>query len=156
MNILLDAREREGLARLGFGFFFEALGRDRAVTLEHDTVDDRVLDHPHNEIIATKLELDIAEQVGLAERADRQADPLFIENVARLHEQVGKDGARLDALVALHQDARDDDGLLGLLRPSTRGCRQLLSGHDGASRRSQRQSAREPRPHHLPLTQRTA
>ncbi len=62
LDVLLDAREREGLARLSLGLFLETLGRDGVVALEDDAVDDRVLEHAHDEVVAARLHLDVGEQ----------------------------------------------------------------------------------------------
>ena len=77
------------------------------VALEGDAVDQRVLDHAHDQRVALAAEPHVLEQAGGVERLQAAIEPVGVERVARLHQHVGEDRAGLDSLIALDLDGRD-------------------------------------------------
>ena len=78
------------------------------VAFERHAVDDRIFDHAHHQRVAASAQPDILEQAGGIKRLEAAIEPVRVKPVARLDQQVGPDGAVLDALVALHLDRLDD------------------------------------------------
>ena len=85
---------------------------DPFVAFESDSIDDRILDHSNHQRIADLCDRHVAEETGRVKALQRSIDPLGIEFVALLHEQVGAHGIRLDALYALDDDLADHLPLL--------------------------------------------
>ncbi len=77
---------------------------DLVIALVGHAVDDRVLNDADDKVIADASELDVLEQAGGVEGLEAAIDAVRVEPVAGLNEQVGADGAFLDALVALDLD----------------------------------------------------
>ena len=76
----------------------------RVVALEGDPVDDRVLLHLHHQRVAVAPELDVGEQAGGVERLQAAIELVGVERIARPHQHVGEDRARLEALIPLYLD----------------------------------------------------
>ena len=93
-------------------FRFQSLVIDSFVAFESDSIDDRVLDHANHERVADLRDRHVAEETGRVKALQRSVDPLGIEFVALVHEQVGAHGIRLDALYAFDDDVADHLPLL--------------------------------------------
>ena len=106
----LGERGGEHRARAQLQFRAELVVGDLVVALIGDAVDDWVLDHAHNEVVAHAAELDVLKQAGGVEGFQAAVDAIRVEPVARLDQQVGADRALLDALVAFDLDRVDDAG----------------------------------------------
>ena len=147
----VDAARTQGhfLAQLGLG--------DGAVPLEHDLVDDRVLDDLDDQVpVRLNAKLDVSEQLGAGQGANRHVQNRVIDRVARLDRQIGQDGGLVDALVAAHQDAVDHQPLLrrrllrrgrildhhGRFRRLGQG-RATQAGRDGEGQQARAQAAGE-------------
>ena len=139
-HILLDPGAGVDAARRDGHFLAQLVLADRAVPLEHDLVDDRVLDDADDQVaVRLQADLDIGEQLGSVQGADRDVQDHRVDGVARLDRQVGQDRGLVDALVALNQDAVDHSGLG---RGRLGGRRGNLAGQDGGRRRGLRQGRR--------------
>ena len=99
-------------ARSQGDFLAQLVLADRAVPLQHDLVDDRVLDDLDDQIaVRLNTQLDVGEQLRALERANRHVQHDGIDRVAGLDRQIGQDRGLIDPLVATDQDTVDDDAL---------------------------------------------
>ncbi len=111
LHVGLHRRPRQRAARLGLHFEQELLVLELLVALESDAVDDRVLDHSHDQPAAGRRDAHVLEQAGGVERLERLVDGRGVQAAAGAAE-IGADGFGFDAAVALDHD------LLRALRPS--------------------------------------
>ena len=100
----MNTRGGENPARRSLDFVLELVVLECPVALENNAVDDRVLDHTHQQVIAIPVNRHVGKQVGGKQRFQRQVYAFRIERIARLHKQVGLNGPCLDPLVPLHED----------------------------------------------------
>ncbi len=85
------------------------------VVLEHHLVDDRVLDHPHDQGVALQLDVHVGEQLGAGTGNFRAvSNDGGVDGVAAGDGQVEGHGRRLDPLVADHHDIAHHARLVGL------------------------------------------
>ncbi len=104
----LAARESDVAQRL-----LEVLGLDVLVAGDREALDRRPLEHGHDQRAAVAADLDVAEEAGCIQRAQRFVDAAAVEAIADVHRQVVVDRAFRDALQALDPDVAD--GELGAL-----------------------------------------
>ena len=74
LDVGLHLGAGEDHARLELHFLLQVLGRDLAVALELDLVDDRVLDHVHRQRGTVPIDLDVREQARREQRLQRAVD----------------------------------------------------------------------------------
>ena len=60
------------------------------IALEGHTVDERVLDHPHDQCITVPAELDVLEQSGRIKCLEAAVQPVRIKRIAGLHKHIGE------------------------------------------------------------------
>ena len=75
LNVGLHLGARKDRARLELNFLLQILVGDLAVTLEHDLVDDRVLDDMDGQRRAVPIDLHVGEQTGREQRLQRRGRP---------------------------------------------------------------------------------
>jgi hypothetical protein len=85
----------------------EILGLDVLVALDLETLYRRALEHGDDQRALLPAQLDVTEEAGVIERADRLAHPLLGEPVADVHRQVVVDRTLGDALQTLDADVVD-------------------------------------------------
>ena len=107
LDVRLHAGAREHRARLQLHLVAQGIGIDLAVTLERDLVDHRILDDGDHHIGAAAVDAHVGEEAGGKQRLDGAVDLARIVGVARRELEVGADGLRLDAPVAVHIDRPD-------------------------------------------------
>ena len=99
----------------------ELVVRQLAVALEGDAVDDWILDHLDNDVVAVAPNIHVLEQAGCEQRLKAAGYAVGVEGVAGLHQHIGAYGSSLDALVTLDLDVGD----------GTPWHRRRLGGPDG-------------------------
>ena len=107
LDVGLDARPGEDLARFGLHFVAQLIVLDLLVTLEGDAVDDRVFRDLHDQGRALHVDRDIGEQAGAEQCLQRPVCGRRIVGLAFLELQVGPDGLRLGADIALNLHGGD-------------------------------------------------
>ena len=118
---VLHARARIDHARPQLQLGLECLVVQAPVSLERDPVDDRVLDHRHDQPIALAAQRDVVEQTGCEQVLERAVELDRIERIAHRDREIAADRRRLDPLIALDLDLLDHaprGAHLALLRPS--------------------------------------
>ena len=111
LDVALQLGVGENAARLGLQELEEDVVLDLLVAADNDRVDDRVLDHGHNEPAAADRNAHVGEQPGAVEGLDRLVDLAAAERLPGLDQHVVADRLRIDARIAGDDDAGDDGGL---------------------------------------------
>src|SRR6185437_7906696 len=111
LDVALHLGARIDDTRLELHLGVERLIAELVVTLERDAVDDRILDHPHDECVTVAAQRDVREKPGGEQALQRAVDAVRVKRVARLDQHVGTYRLRLNALRAL--DANLGDGATG-------------------------------------------
>ena len=125
VDVLGDPRRRERTARRNLDLLAQLFFLQRLVALEDDPVDDRVLGHPHHDVVPAPVDRDVGEQAGRKQRLQREIDPVAVKGIARLKQKVGLDGTCLYAHVAFHDDGADvAAGFCALRRSHPSGARR--------------------------------
>src|SRR5690606_17137348 len=111
--------ERVALGQADVGEAFEQVLRFQVlVAAEGQGVDRRTLEHGHDQDAALVADVDVLEEPGLVQRADRVADGGLVDRVATLDRKVGEDGTGGNTLQAVDADVAH--GERGEDRKSTR------------------------------------
>ena len=100
LHISLHPRCGKDSARRRLDFFAQLVVVQRPVAFEQDAVDDRVLNHAHDQIRAGFFKAGICEQAGGKQGLQRQVDPRRIEGIAGRNEQIRLNRAVFDTLIA--------------------------------------------------------
>ena len=108
-NIRLNLGTRIDNARLKLHFFLKVLLLERTVTLEGDTVDDRVLDDRHDHATAFLAQRDVGKKACAEELFERSVGDRRIIWHARTKQHIRPHGIGFDTLVALYCYLCDDN-----------------------------------------------
>ena len=131
LHVGLHSRSRERAARLGLDLERDLFILELLVALECDTVDDRVLDHRHNQPAAGRRDTHVLKQAGSVQRLQRLVGTGSVQPPARAGAEIGADGIGLNTAVAL-----DHDGARAL-------CPGAVSRGDGQGRSTESTSAED-------------
>ncbi len=104
LGVGLHRSARQRAALLGLDLLRQLLILDAVIAFEVDPVDDRSLDHCHNELAAGLVDLDVFEQAGGVERFERRVDRGGIETPVGARLEIGAHRIGLDTAVALDDD----------------------------------------------------
>src|SRR5690606_20599640 len=146
---LVEHRAVEGLAAREADVpqrAFERLVRNILVAAELELFDRRPLEHRDHERIAVDAQLDVLEEAGRIERADRLLHPLRRDRVADIDRQVVVDRAFGDSLRAFDAEIAYHERLERLrerLRAGTRGNAERQSANGEPPQRRMRSDSRQ-------------
>ena len=104
LGVGLHHRARERAAWLGLDFRRELVVLDLLVALEGDAADHRVFDHGDNDLAARPADSDVLKQAGFDQRFQAVIDSPLVEDAVGSRLEIGADGLKLDAPVALDHD----------------------------------------------------